>query len=224
MKTINAISLIALLVLSLALIAGCQQSLTPTTECQQDSDCVPDQCCHATDCIPSSQELPCNELCTDVCVPGTIDCGGSCTCDAGQCTAHYEIKVTQSSCAVDSDCACGRNLATGECFYGNKDYVNVSQQCPDYCTGIAANLEIKCINNTCTQVKVENNQPSPSECTTDNDCVPADCCHADSCVLRKDQPDCTGVMCTMNCQPQTMDCGGYCACINGKCVAELNDL
>jgi hypothetical protein len=30
--------------------------------------------------------------------------------------------------------------------------------------------------------------------------------------------------CTQDCQRQTMDCGGYCACTNGKCVAELNDL
>lgn len=57
-------------------------------------------------------------------------------------------------CENDSDCACGVNLDTAECFYGNREYVSTNQQCPDFCTGIAANLEIRCLNNTCVQVKV----------------------------------------------------------------------
>lgn len=55
-------------------------------------------------------------------------------------------------CEQDEDCACGVSIGTNECFYGNKDYVDTSQQCPDFCTGIVGNLEIKCINKECTQV------------------------------------------------------------------------
>ncbi|PIN86990.1 hypothetical protein COV19_02240 [Candidatus Woesearchaeota archaeon CG10_big_fil_rev_8_21_14_0_10_44_13] len=57
-------------------------------------------------------------------------------------------------CGKDSDCACGISLDTGDCFYGNREYVDPSQQCPDFCTGIAAMFEIRCVNNTCVQVKV----------------------------------------------------------------------
>lgn len=54
-------------------------------------------------------------------------------------------------CEQDSDCKCGKKINTEDCFYGNKNYVNASQQCPDFCTGIAGNLRIKCINNKCEQ-------------------------------------------------------------------------
>ena len=62
-----------------------------------------------------------------------------------------ENTTAEKYCSSDADCACGRHVTTSDCFYGNKQYVNVSQQCPDYCTGIAANLEISCVNNTCIQ-------------------------------------------------------------------------
>ncbi len=57
-------------------------------------------------------------------------------------------------CSVDSDCACGTHMMTGECFYGNKNYVNVTRQCPDFCNGIAAHLEIKCVANECKQISI----------------------------------------------------------------------
>ncbi|MCX8200134.1 MAG: DUF333 domain-containing protein [Candidatus Micrarchaeota archaeon] len=52
-------------------------------------------------------------------------------------------------CAADDDCACGTHIKTRECFVGSKDFVNVQAQCPDYCTGIAGNLEVRCVNNQC---------------------------------------------------------------------------
>jgi hypothetical protein len=60
----------------------------------------------------------------------------------------------ENSCNTDSDCACGVHIDTGECFYGNKDFVDMSRQCPDFCNGIAANLAIVCSNSTCTQKRV----------------------------------------------------------------------
>jgi hypothetical protein len=53
-----------------------------------------------------------------------------------------EPQNPESYCKQDSDCACGVHVTTGECFYGNEDYVDTSRQCPDFCTGIAGNLEI----------------------------------------------------------------------------------
>lgn len=60
--------------------------------------------------------------------------------------------ISEKYCKQDTDCACGVHIKTGNCFYGNKNYVNITQQCPDFCTGIAGNFMIKCINNECKQV------------------------------------------------------------------------
>lgn len=59
---------------------------------------------------------------------------------------------TESYCVEYADCACGVHINTGECFSGNKRYVNTSEQCPDYCGGIAGNLRTRCVNNECRQV------------------------------------------------------------------------
>jgi len=58
-------------------------------------------------------------------------------------------------------------------------------------------------------------------CRSDADCVPATCCHATACVARDAAPECQNVACTMECRPETMDCGGGCSCDGGRCVARL---
>jgi len=61
------------------------------------------------------------------------------------------------------------------------------------------------------------------ECQKNSDCVPADCCHATSCVAVGDAPSCDGVFCTEICSPGSLDCGqGSCGCVQGRCVAEIN--
>jgi hypothetical protein len=78
---------------------------------------------------------------------------------------------SMSSCKVDSDCVCGGvDKASGMCFMGNKDYydknVDKSKQCPDFCTGIAGNLVMRCIDNRCIQM---------FECISDMDCQSGSC-------------------------------------------------
>ncbi|MGB9719580.1 MAG: DUF333 domain-containing protein [Candidatus Anstonellales archaeon] len=70
--------------------------------------------------------------------------------------------VDEKFCNSDSDCACGVHKKTNECFFGNKEYVDETKQCPDFCTGIAGNLEIKCENNTCIQKTKETGIPNPA--------------------------------------------------------------
>ncbi len=54
-------------------------------------------------------------------------------------------------------------------------------------------------------------------CTTNADCVPAQCCHPTSCVRQDAKPVCTDIMCTMSCEGP-LDCGaGSCGCTNGRC-------
>jgi hypothetical protein len=63
-----------------------------------------------------------------------------------------------------------------------------------------------------------------SECESSSDCAPAGCCHAGSCVSADKKPDCSGIFCTQECVPGTLDCGqGSCACVSGKCTAKLAD-
>ena len=63
------------------------ESLPP--ECDEASDCAPAQCCHAADCVIVEKRPYCNDVfCTQVCLPGTMDCGGSCACVAGRCTGQ----------------------------------------------------------------------------------------------------------------------------------------
>ncbi|MDD5111259.1 MAG: cupredoxin family copper-binding protein [Candidatus Altiarchaeota archaeon] len=77
-------------------------------------------------------------------------------------TLKEQLNNTEKYCSSDSDCACGVHRTTGECFYGNKDYVDAMKQCPDFCTGIAAQFAIICVNNLCTQVKSQVGQGTPA--------------------------------------------------------------
>lgn len=53
-------------------------------------------------------------------------------------------------------------------------------------------------------------------CTTDADCVPAQCCHPTRCVNPASITVCN-LMCTASCEGP-LDCGaGSCGCINGRC-------
>jgi len=50
-------------------------------------------------------------------------------------TQQNQSGISEKSCNVDSDCVCGVHIKTGACFYGNKNFVDTSKQCPDFCTG-----------------------------------------------------------------------------------------
>ncbi|VVB80680.1 Uncharacterised protein [uncultured archaeon] len=59
-----------------------------SADCVSDEDCVPAQCCHPTTCANSQSKGVCNLLCTQDCVPGSLDCGqGSCKCINKKCSA-----------------------------------------------------------------------------------------------------------------------------------------
>jgi hypothetical protein len=53
-------------------------------------------------------------------------------------------------------------------------------------------------------------------CTSDSDCVPAQCCHASSCINNNYKGVCN-LLCTDVCSGP-LDCNaGSCGCVNGKC-------
>jgi hypothetical protein len=55
--------------------------------CAEDEDCVPASCCHAQACVSVSEKPSCGRVyCTQVCEPGTLDCGQArCGCKQGKC-------------------------------------------------------------------------------------------------------------------------------------------
>ena len=132
------------------------------------------------------------------------------------------VKQSPQSCVQDYDCVCGGiDKATKQCFVGNVKYyhsgaVDISKDCPDFCTGIAGNLVTKCVENICMNV----NKNTFPECSVNYDCVPSSCCHASSCVSKASAPKCEGVFCTQQCAPGTLDCGGSCACEAKRCVTK----
>ena len=58
--------------------------------CHSDADCVPAACCHAAACMAREKAKACTLMCTQVCQPATIDCGGACLCHHGHCAARLE--------------------------------------------------------------------------------------------------------------------------------------
>lgn len=78
-------------------------------------------------------------------------------------------------CNNDQDCICGgTDKQTGQCFVGNKDYyeknVDKDKNCPDFCSGIANNLAVRCFDNTCKLM-----DKNLGKCTTDSDCFVTGC-------------------------------------------------
>lgn len=57
-------------------------------------------------------------------------------------------------------------------------------------------------------------------CATAADCAPASCCHAKTCDAKNVAPACSGVGCSQNVAPGTIDTG-ECACVNGACGAAI---
>jgi len=72
-------------------------------------------------------------------------------------------------------------------------------------------------NVTPTFTAVPTTTGDPLSCTGDADCVPAQCCHPESCINKQFQPDCSAVLCSAACLGP-LDCGaGHCRCSEGKC-------
>jgi|APSaa5957512622_1039677.scaffolds.fasta_scaffold648400_1 hypothetical protein len=68
---------------------------------------------------------------------------------------------------------------------------------------------------SCTTIPLE------KQCSVDSDCVKATCCHAVDSVNKEHGPDCTGNICTLDCEPGTLDCGGKVKCIENTCAAVI---
>jgi hypothetical protein len=137
------------------------------------------------------------------------DCNPTCVVSEETKTAEINWRCTgliipELMCSTDSDCACGTKKDTRECFYGNKEFVNIEEQCPDFCSGIAGNFEIKCISNKCTQINKAFYCKKNSDCSA---CSNSECANKDF----NSTAYCPGNR-----------CGTYikeCKCTDNKCTA-----
>lgn len=74
-----------------------------------------------------------------------------------------------------------------------------------------------------TSLTLQIETEDPQFCLVDTDCVPAQCCHATSSVNARHAPDCTNVLCTLECRPGTLDCNqGEIRCASNRCVVIIN--
>ncbi|MCK4492239.1 MAG: hypothetical protein KAU03_06420 [Candidatus Altiarchaeales archaeon] len=80
---------IGVLVVWVILVSGCIMEEINRQYCSQDSDCVPEQCCHPTSCVNKKFAPDCSGIaCTMVC-QGSIDCGaGRCICKDNKCVVE----------------------------------------------------------------------------------------------------------------------------------------
>ena len=149
---------------------------TSTGECINFFDCTVDEDCVKVDagCCSCKQggkstainknyvnqwkdKLDCqpNTMCPDVYMCNGLELP---TCQDGQCQL---VKIPDKLyCEKDSDCVCGGFDVDGSCFLGNKLYYNAYVDktgiCPDFCGGFHGSLQLKCVDNKCTQVATGN--------------------------------------------------------------------
>ena len=72
--------------------------------------------------------------------------------------------------------------------------------------------------SSCALVSNEERVPVEKQCMQDSDCVANQCCHAKDGVNKAYAPDCKSVMCSMSCEPDTLDCGqGSVKCVETQC-------
>ena len=84
-----------LLVGVLLLVSACSvgnsevKNIPLEKQCQTDTDCVRDACCHANSAVNKNYAPECGGLlCTQSCEPNTLDCGqGKIACVKGECLA-----------------------------------------------------------------------------------------------------------------------------------------
>lgn len=84
-----------------------------------------------------------------LCPDGSAVGRSGANCEFAECPKAVE---DQKACRTAEDCVCGTKINTNECFFGNRKYVNVEKQCPDYCTGITGRLMIGCVDGLCQQI------------------------------------------------------------------------
>ena len=87
------------------------------------------------------------------------------------------------------------------------------------CFGLGLLFLFSVISCTFTPTVLEVDVAGEKYCVTDSDCVASLCCHATDALNKDHAPECTAVLCSMDCQEGTLDCGqGHVACVENACT------
>lgn len=148
------IGIIAVIIILILLVFNTSFSQNAKTSCKLDKDCS----YGGKDILSNSNCFVGNSLYSRFFVNTKA---GNCAaksypiCENNKCIIQEDAK---DYCVTDSDCICGGiDSSTKNCFIGNKKYydssyvINKTYHCPDFCSGIAGNLVLKCSNNKCIQ-------------------------------------------------------------------------
>ena len=102
------------------------------------------------------KENPENIVCTTewnpVCGKNGVTYSNGCVLKVANQQLAYKNECSMG-CQTDSDCACGVNKDTRQCASGNRNYIDTTVQCPDYCSGLDGKTSTVCQNNYCTMVR-----------------------------------------------------------------------
>ena len=215
-----------MLILASCVPPNLQNAYSEMRRCSQDADCM----CGGTlissgECFLGNKQwaegrVNFNGNCPDFCGGEGGDLVTKCVAGVCKQVSRFE----QLSCVTDTDCTCGGQIiASGDCFVGNKMWaqgkVDFTKDCPDFCTGIAGNLETHCVKNQCKIVRTEQQQspqqpPSKPQCTTNADCV-AGGCSSHLCMPKSKGP----VFSTCE-WTEAYACvkSSTCGCVDGRCA------
>jgi hypothetical protein len=61
---------------------------------------------------------------------------------------NNSIESDDTYCEQNEDCACGGHISKGNCFLGNKRFIDASKQCSKMCP---EDIKIQCVKNKCQQ-------------------------------------------------------------------------
>ena len=197
--------MIALSLLSIALMFGCYSADDGQERCELNSDCASDgQRCVDGRCLRECvEDIDCDDeqICSDaICTAPIISCRADSDCPYGNECAQGICAVIEGFCLRNNDCRSGQvcSIELQRCV----DFdANTGCQSAEDC--FAGDL---CVQGQCTPPAQE------QECTSTGDCFAGEICENGDCVAEQD-PECV----------RNSDCRDDLICIDGDCLQECED-
>lgn len=175
-------------------------------------------CPPTVDCVKEPQNSAC--VTSAGAAPGVSSIGDSGVGATGNtATTNQSAANCSKACTSVADCACGRDVANGSCAVGRKECIDVSRQCPDFCTGITGKMQLQCVNQLCSLVMPGPGESSCSKtCAADTDCACGRDARTGACAVGRKECINTASQCPDFCSGITGNLRAQCA--DGTCVVK----
>lgn len=119
---------------------GCDDEWKPVCGC--DGNTYGNRCDAAASGVNGAFDGECCEP-----VVCGMDCPYGIKTDENGCETCECLEIDY--CDSVTDCACGRDIFVGNCAVGNASYIDTSNPCPDFCSGITGKGRLECVDNQC---------------------------------------------------------------------------